>query len=131
MCVFIFYFNPDLLTKTTALLSLYKLSLSFKLDMNKFNTIATLSVNCNGSNGTQPMVNKLKNQNFEFDTNSNCPTDILNESFTSSINSSTHMRKGAPLYIICERSQVKVNLYIFCLNLNFNLVFVFKNAQIS
>ena len=68
----------------------------------KFNTIASVS-------GHNHIVTRFKNQNFEYDTNSSCQaSDLLNESFTSSINSASHLKRGAPLYIICEKSQVKV-----------------------
>lgn len=69
----------------------------------------------NGQHQAGPnMVTRFRNQNFEFDTNSSCQaSDVLNESFTSSIHSGSNYRKGAPLYIICEKSQVKVSLYMF------------------
>ena len=70
----------------------------------KFNTIASVS-------GHNHIVTRFKNQNFEYDTNSSCQaSDLLNESFTSSINSASHLKRGAPLYIICEKSQVKVKI---------------------
>lgn len=47
-----------------------------------------------------------RNQHHDVDTNSNSQVDILNESFSNSITSS-NIRKGASLYIICEKSQLK------------------------
>lgn len=79
-----------------------------KKDASKFNTIA--SVNYNQAHQNNTLVTRFKNQNFEFDANSCQASDLLNESFASSVNSGSHIRKGAPLYIICEKSQVKVDI---------------------
>jgi hypothetical protein len=75
-------------------------------DANKFNTIASVS----SSNNSQPnsSSNKFKSgHNLDLDTNSSSQVDALNESFTSSISSHQQVRRGAPLYILCEKSQVK------------------------
>ena len=44
---------------------------------------------------------------IDADTNSNSQVDVLNESFSNSITSSSNIKKGASLYIICEKSQLK------------------------
>ncbi len=79
-----------------------------KLDNNsssaKFNTIASLS----SSNNSQSIANNLKSSSKpvpELDAHSISHTDLFNESFSNSICS--NIKRGASLYIICERSQMK------------------------
>jgi hypothetical protein len=81
----------------------------------KFNTIASMSSSNKSKQNTHAGA--------DYDANSNSQLDILNESFTNSINSSNNAavvsgnagtcvgtsRKGAALYIICDKSQAKVN----------------------
>lgn len=71
----------------------------------KFNTIASHSSSNNSHSMSAHKYNK-NNFNYDVDTNSNSQIDNLNESFSNSI-SSSNVKKGASLYIICEKSQVK------------------------
>lgn len=76
----------------------------FNQNAGKFNTIASLSSSSN-SHSTNPALNHFKSK-VDFDTNSSSQVDALNESFNNSINSNM-VKRGAPLYIICEKSQIK------------------------
>ena len=80
----------------------------------KFNTIA--SINYKNNNNTLSVKNDLKSNQLSlyssntsnYDNNSNISqnqeSDIpdLNDSFNS-------VKRGAPLYIICEKAQIRVN----------------------
>ena len=75
----------------------------FALDSGKFNTIASLSSSSNSQSARGGRLGLTAATAFDFDTNSQ--VDALNDSFNNSINSG--LRRGAALYIICEKSQAK------------------------
>ncbi len=58
------------------------------------------------SHSTNPALHQFKSK-VDFDTNSSSQADVLNESFSNSINSSSNLKRGSTLYIICEKSQIK------------------------
>jgi hypothetical protein len=95
----------------------------------KFNTIASVT----SSNCASNQFRHFKNCQNDFDTNSSSQVDIMNDSFNNSINSASSAQpgsatvnsttttgrisqknnmngggaRGTPLYIVCEKSQVK------------------------
>jgi hypothetical protein len=79
-------------------------------------TTTTTTINTSISSNNNHKFKTLASVSHQLDYDTTSQTDNLNESFTSSTTNSTnttrrnhinHCTNGAPLYIICEKSQVK------------------------